>query len=140
MVVGIAELAGELGVILFTDRFGKGRSLVVGVFFAGLFYLAVPVLGHSLPLTLLGLGLLFFTFEFAVVSNIALLSELVPDKRNTMMAAFFATATAGRASGALVGPRLWTATENLVIHGIVSVLAMAGVFLLGVLVVTKRRD
>jgi predicted MFS family arabinose efflux permease len=136
-VVGVAELAGEFGVILFADHLGKGRSLIVGVVFAGLFYVAVPLLSHSLSMTLLSLGLLFLTFEFAIVTTIALLSELVPEKRNTLMAAFFAAATLGRTSGAIFGPRLWGAAENLLIHGIISLLAMAGVFLLGVLVVTK---
>jgi predicted MFS family arabinose efflux permease len=137
-VIGVSELGGELGVTLFTDRLGKERSLLLGILSAGFFYLAVPLLSYNLYVTLLGLALLFFTFEFCVVSNIVLLSELVPEKRNTLMASFFAAVTIGRLFGAICGPAIWGTTENLLIHGIVSVGAMTGAFLLGALIVIDR--
>ena len=138
LVIGFAELAGEIGVTLFTDRLGKGRSLLIGIMFTGFFYLAVPFLSQSMVSTLVGLGVLFFAYEFAIVSSIPLVSELVPERRNTMMACFLATATAGRALGAVCGPRLWGATEDLRIHGIVSVLCMTGAFLVGTRVLSKE--
>ena len=55
------------------------------------------------------------------------------------MAAFMAATTAGRTFGAILGPHLWGATENLLIHGIISLVAMAGAFFLGVLVITKKK-
>jgi predicted MFS family arabinose efflux permease len=99
----------------------------------------VSLSGSSLFLTVLGLGLLFLAFEFAIVSNIALLSELVPEKRSTLMAVFFAIMTAGRAGGAIFGPRLWGATENFFVHGIVSLLTIGGAFLVGWSVLREQK-
>jgi hypothetical protein len=108
----------------------------------------VSLSGSSLFLTVLGLGLLFLAFEFAIVSNIALLSELVPEKRSTLMAVFFAIMTAGRAGGAIFDPRLWGATENFFVHGatenffvhgIVSLLTIGGAFLVGWSVLREQK-
>jgi predicted MFS family arabinose efflux permease len=135
VVIGVSELAGELGVTFLTDRLGKRRSLGTSLLLVMVFYLFVPLVGFSLSLTLLGLGLLIFVFEFLVVSNVVFISELVPERRNLMLASLYVTATVSQASGAFVGPRLWGATENLVIQGLVSVLAMGGAFLIGKLMV-----
>ena len=135
VVIGFSDLAGEIGVTLLTDRLGKGRSLVTGIAAASVIYLAVPFLHGSLPMTLLALAFLFFAFEFAIVTNLVLLSELVPQRRNTLMASLYAAATLGYTVGALSGPLLWTGRENLLLHGVVSALSMAGVFLVGVLFV-----
>jgi predicted MFS family arabinose efflux permease len=113
-----------MGVTLFTDRLGKARSVMMGIASTAILYMIVPFLADRLHLALLGLAVLLFAYEFTIVSSIVFLSELVPEKRNTMMASFFAVATAGRAFGAICGPRLWGATEYLLIQGVVAIVTM----------------
>ena len=131
IVVGISELTGELGVVVFTDSFGKERSVTFGILLTVLFFVVVPLLEFHLRFTVVGLGLLFVSFEFLIVSNTVWLSELVPDRRSTMMASLFATSEVGRAIGAFVGPRLWGATESLLVQGIVSAMGMIVALLIG---------
>ncbi len=107
-VIGAAELGGEVLVATVTDRIGKRRSSAIGLTINALVCLGLPTFSRSLPLALAGLFLLYITFEFTVVSAISLMTEQVPEARATSMAGYAASAAAGRAIGALVGPVLFT--------------------------------
>jgi predicted MFS family arabinose efflux permease len=106
-VIGIAELGGEGLVAALADRLGKRRAVALGSAVGSLSYLALPSLARTLPGALLGLFLVYLTFEFTLVSIIPLMTELLPSARGTIMSANIGAQSAGRALGALLGPALF---------------------------------
>jgi predicted MFS family arabinose efflux permease len=107
IVIGIAELAGEGGVAGFVDRLGKRRAVTLGISANALACLMLPALGVGVEGALIGLFLVYLTFEFAVVSAIPLMTELVPSARVTVMAGNLTAFSAGRMLGTLIGPPLF---------------------------------
>jgi predicted MFS family arabinose efflux permease len=103
IVIGLAELAGEGGVAGIADRIGKRRAVALGIGGNALASLLLPLLGFSAEGALVGLFFIFITFEFALVSSLPLMTELVPSARATMMAGNVTAFAAGRMFGALVG-------------------------------------
>ncbi|NNF98580.1 MAG: MFS transporter [Desulfobacteraceae bacterium] len=108
-VIGLAELIGETGVAVFSDRLGLKRSMVTGVFLTIAGYAFLPLAGGSLISALLILFLIFLFFEFTVVVSMSLGTELIPEYRATMMSGFYAAAGIGRVVGAVFGGPLWVA-------------------------------
>jgi len=106
-VIGAAELVGEGLTAAIADRLGLKRSVIFGLVLSTLSYLMLPLLGHTLPLALLSLFVIFVSFEFAVVTSISLSTEVLPSARATMMAAFLAAGGVGRVIGALAGGSIW---------------------------------
>ena len=106
-VIGVAELLGEMLTASVADRLGLKRALAAGAGLAILAYACLPVMGQTLPLALLGLFLVFLTFEFGAVTAISLFTEVLPGARATMMSAFLAVASLGRVAGALLGGPVW---------------------------------
>jgi predicted MFS family arabinose efflux permease len=106
-VIGIAELSGEGFVAGLADRLGKKRAVGAGIVLNALACSALPLLGRWLPGALVGLFLVYVTFEFTLVSAIPLMSELVPSARATVMASNVGAHSAGRALGALFAPMLF---------------------------------
>lgn len=107
--IGIAELLGESLTALFADRLGLKLAVLTGVLISTCFYAIFPSLEINLTLALAGLFFIFLSFEFTIVSSFSLCTELLPQSRGTMMAAFFAAAGAGRVIGSLLGGTLWLA-------------------------------
>ena len=101
-VIGFAELGGETLTATITDRLGKPPAVAAGVLLNSLAALALPFLGSTLPGAFIGLFLFYLTFEFAIVSSIALMTEVLPPARATLMASGIAAHSLGRALGALV--------------------------------------
>ena len=108
-MIGVAEFIGEFMTASLGDRIGLKRSVIGGCTLVICSYLSLPLLSWSLPLVLSGLFCVFLTFEFSIVSFISLCTELMPEQRATMMAAFFAAAGIGRMLGALLGGLVWMA-------------------------------
>jgi predicted MFS family arabinose efflux permease len=106
-VIGIAELGGEGLVAGLADRLGKRRAIALGVVVNAAASLALPSLGRGLAGALIGLFLIYLTFEFTLVSAIPLMTEQVPGARATVMSGNVASHSAGRALGALAGPALF---------------------------------
>jgi predicted MFS family arabinose efflux permease len=106
-VIGIAELAGEGSVAGFVDRLGKRRAVVLGIALNALACLLLPALGVGVGGALVGLFLFYVTFEFAVVSAIPLMTELLPGARATLMAWNVTAFAGGRMLGSLIGPQLF---------------------------------
>lgn len=106
-VIGVSELSGEGLVAGFADRIGKRRAVALGIAANAGACLALEPMSRSLPGALLGLFLFYITFEFALVSVIPLMSELVPGARATVLAGSSGSHSAGRALGALLGPALY---------------------------------
>jgi predicted MFS family arabinose efflux permease len=108
MVIGTAEMAGELLTAGFADRFGLKRTVVTGLTVSGVGYALLPATAGSLPLALSGLFVVFLSLELTIVSFLSLCTELLPKARATMMAGFFAAAGLGRVLGALMGVPVWS--------------------------------
>lgn len=106
-VIGLAELGGEGLVAGLVDRLGKRQAASLGIFLNSLACVALPLLDVQIESALVGLFLLYLTFEFTLVSTIPLMTELVPGARATLMAAYSATLGLGRMVGTLIGPPLF---------------------------------
>jgi predicted MFS family arabinose efflux permease len=106
-VIGIAELTSEGAVAAFVDRLGKRRATALGIGTNALACLLLPALGFGVAGALAGLFLFYITFEFALVSSLPLMTELVPDARATLMAGNAAFLSCGRMLGSLLGPALF---------------------------------
>lgn len=107
--IGAAEMAGEAATALLADRLGLARSLAVGVLATAGAYALLPFLGSTLPAAIAGLFVVFFVFEFTIVTSFSLCTEILPEARATMMSAYVAALGMGRVLGALVGGPLWLA-------------------------------
>ena len=107
VVIGTSELASELLSVLVIDRLGKQRAIWISLALNSLAALILPLTGANLTLSLLGLGFFYITFEFALISALTLMSEVMPHTRATLMAATIAALSLGRMLGALVGPDLY---------------------------------
>ncbi len=118
--IGLSEILGEMLTAFFADRMGLKRSMMVGAILSGLSYYLLIFLGSSLGLVLLGLFIVFLTFEFTIVTSMSLATELVPEFRATTMSLYFAAAGVGRVIGALSGGVLWSQ------YGIAGVCILSG--------------
>jgi DHA1 family inner membrane transport protein len=87
-VIGLAELCGEGLTVLISDRVGLRRSIVAGLVLTIINYALIPLYGQSLWFALVGIFLVFLTYEFMLVTSLSLCTEILPDQRATMMAAF----------------------------------------------------
>jgi len=108
MLLGCTDLCGSVSVSLFVDRIGKRQSVLLGCVGAFFGYLLMPILNVNLYLAVLGIAIARTCFEFAIVSNIALLSEQVPDQRGKVMTLGSAGTLIGFTFAGPAGPWLYT--------------------------------
>jgi len=106
-VIGISELGAEGLVAAFADRLGKPRAVALGLLLNCAAALALPLLGRSTVGALVGLFLFYISFEFMLVSEIPLMTEVMPKARATLMAFNIAGLSLGRATGAFLAPVLY---------------------------------
>ena len=135
-VIGVAELLGEGGVMVLSDRLGKRLAGAWGLAASIGAYALLPVLGRTLPGALSGLFLVYLSFEFTLVTLIPLMTESMPLARAQVMSAFMASHAVGRVLGALVGGRLLAA--GILSTGLVS--AAMNLAALGILLAWVRED
>ena len=95
------------------------RAEVIGLVLSAWSYVLLPMVGHTLPLALIGLFIIFLTFEFTIVTAISLFTEILPGARAMMMSSNVAAMSIGRMVGALMGLAIWKAGGLLAI-GLVS--------------------
>ncbi len=107
--ISLAELIGELLSAWLVDRLGKRRAVSVGLALNAAAYLLLPRLAGRLEGALLGVFLVFLSFEFTIVCLLPLLSELTPNARAMLLAISSAVMSLGRVFSSLTGPRLWDA-------------------------------
>jgi len=119
LVLGLAELGGEFFVGGLTDRLGKVRSLALGLMLNCVVVLALPILGRTLIGAVIGLFFFYLTFEFTIVSNLPLMTEVLPAARATLMAASYASMSIGRAMGAALASPLYS--QGILASGIATV-------------------
>jgi len=106
--IGLSEVLGEGFTVFFSDRIGLKKTTLIGTTLCTLAYFLLPLLDIGLYYVLSGLFLVFFTFEFTIVTSMGLPTELVPELRASTMSAFFAVAGMGRVSGAFLGGIIWS--------------------------------
>ena len=109
LVLGLGDLSGETLTATISDRLGLKRAIMIGSVALVLSYLILPVLGRSLVGALVGLFIVFLTFEFTVVTNSSFVVEILPGARATMLSSLLAAASLGRMIGVLVGGLVWLA-------------------------------
>jgi predicted MFS family arabinose efflux permease len=127
-VIGISELGGESFSSGLSDRLGKENAVRFGLIFNIAASLAMPFLGRlGLWGGLAGLFCFYLTFEFALVSSLALTSEILPEARATLMAVNTAIFSLGRAVGAVVAPAVfvWGFQANAVTAALLNLVALA---------------
>ncbi len=136
LVFGVFDLTASVSVSLFTDRIGKRRSVIWGTAGSLFGYLLIPWLNVGLVPAVLSTALARGFFEFAVVSNIPLLSEQVPAMRGKVMTLGAAAGLIASTVAAFVAPALYT------VMGIAGVAALsAGSAAVALLLVwTRVRD
>ena len=119
IVIGVAELIGEILTASIADRLGLKRAVIIGLALTTLSYLLLPSSAQNLPLALTSLFAIFLIFEFTIVTSISLFTEVVPAARATLLSACVAASGLGRFVGALIGGPIWL-TGGLIATSIVS--------------------
>lgn len=107
IVIGVAELVGELLTATVSDRLGLKRASIAGALLTTLSYILLPFIGQTLPLALTGLFIIFLLFEFTVVTTYSMITELVPQARATLLSTWMAASGLGRMAGAMTGGIVW---------------------------------
>lgn len=103
-VIGISEISGEsLGGIV-SDKFGRKRTIMMGMGMMFAVSAALPFLGGTEFGALAGLFFFYLSYEFTFVSTLPLITDLVPEARGTMLGANVACLSLGRMIGNLVAP------------------------------------
>ena len=130
-LMGFSELGGEGLAAWLSDRIGKERSVAIGLAANLLAMVSLRWLMFSLWGALLCLALFFISYEFAVVSTLPLMSEILPALRVTTMAVYIAAASLGVAIGAWLAPLFY-------VHGIwANALACAALDLIAMVALTQ---
>jgi predicted MFS family arabinose efflux permease len=106
-VIGAAELSGEFFTAGLADRIGLKRTAIGGVSACIVMFAALPFAARTVPLALAMLFVLFFFFELSIVTIVSLTTEVLPGRRATMIASYYAAAGLGRVAGAVLGGALW---------------------------------
>ncbi len=109
IVIGLADLLAELATALFVDRLGKRTSLILSTALYALALAAFWLMAGQFVPALLGLFLVFFFFEFALVTSLAVHSEMVPSARATMAGFVAASHNTSRMAASLAALPLFVA-------------------------------
>ncbi len=112
-VIGLSELGGESLAVAITDRLGKPLAVGLGVGLNCLAVLILPILGMNTSGALAGLFLFYLTFEYALVSSVPMMTEVLPTARATVLAVAVASVSIGRAIGALMATPLFLFGESV---------------------------
>jgi predicted MFS family arabinose efflux permease len=103
IVIAVAEITGEFGVITLADRIGKAKATFIGTVGSAVGYVILPYLEVSLPLALFAIFVIFIFIEIAIVASISLFTEIAPRSRNTMMSTNISSHSLGRVLGGILG-------------------------------------
>ncbi len=126
--LGFVELGGAALSASFADRLGKKRAVVMGFLCVAAGYALLPFTAGTWAALLPVFWLIGLSVEFAIVSNVALTSTIVPAARGTMIALMVATFALARAVGSLLSVPLYE-TYGYTANGLLA----SGFVVLGVL-------
>lgn len=132
-VIGVAEAAAELGAMAITDLLGIRYSVVVGLMGLSISLILLPILsGLGLGGALVGVAMMMVTFEFGIVSLLALATEVAPERRASLMSLNASVIGLSRVFADLLGGWLWQ-WRNIAVHvSLGAGCAVAGTFLMTV--------
>lgn len=104
LIFGIADLIASIFVSLAVDKIGKKRSVAIGVAGMAGGFVLMPFLNTGLYIAIISILIPRIFFEFATVSNLALLSEQVPEKRGKVMSLSTSFGLVGITLSSALGP------------------------------------
>jgi len=104
LVFGFSDLAASIFVSIAADRIGKKKSVAIGVAGMTIGFALMPVLNIGLYAAVLGIMLPRISFEVATVSNLALLTEQVPEQRGKVMSLSTTFGLIGITAASALGP------------------------------------
>ncbi|MGE3326973.1 MAG: MFS transporter [Acidimicrobiia bacterium] len=105
--LGLAELMASLGSMRFTDRVGKRRSVVFGAAVMAPVGCALGFADHSVVAGIVLIAVYFLAFEYAIVSGIPLIGEIMPTARASSIGLAVGLGTVGRGISAIVATRAY---------------------------------
>lgn len=118
--ISVAEAIGEGIVTAFGDKIGPKRMTLWGMAIAAMAYLALPFLNFNLPIAVIGIFVMFLSYEVAVVASIPLNTEVLPSARAPMISATVAGVALGRLGGGLIGGLTYAVTGGFILSGILA--------------------
>jgi predicted MFS family arabinose efflux permease len=136
LTFGCFDLAGSVSVSLFTDRFGKRRSVILGTTGALLGYLLIPWLNIGIVPAVISAAIARGFFEFAIVANLPLLSGQSPNQRGKVMTMSSALTLGCSTIATFTAPTFYT---HIGITGIVAISALSTVIAL-ILLLSRVRE
>ena len=107
IVLGLAELVAEGGVLAFTDRLGSRRAMQIATVGMVVGFGVLTVSTTSLVAGVAALTFTLLVFEFGIVSALTLATELRPDDRPRFLSIYLVASAAGRVIADLAGPTLF---------------------------------
>ena len=134
VVLGLFDLCGSGSVSLFVDRFGKKRSVLLGCGMALFGYAVLPFVNVTLVGAVTGIAVARGSFEFAIVSNIALLSEQVPEERGKVLTLGSSANLVGMTLAGTTGPWLYTEFGVMGLSVVSALTTAVGAIMIAVLV------
>ena len=135
LILGFFDLCASVSVSLFTDSFGKRRSVLLGTGGSFVGYLLLPFLNVGLVPAILGIGLARGFFEFAIVSNFPLLSEQAPEQRGKLMTLSAAVSLTAVTVASFIAPAVYTQYD---VYGVAFLSALAAGLALYILLTHVR--
>ena len=120
IVMGTAELLAEGANYLWTDRLGKKRSILIGTIAFSIAAFILPWISVNVVLSFAGFALLFFCFEFAIVSFFPLMSEVAPKVRGTAISMNVAGMGFARLIGPIIAIFLFERSLDLTLNAILT--------------------
>ena len=135
LLFGCFDLVASVSVSLFTDRFGKRRSVILGTAGALVGYLLIPWLNVGLLPAVLSAAISRGFFEFAIVANLPLLSGQSPNQRAKVMTLSAAFSLGCSTIASFTAPLIYT---QIGITGIAIISAICTVIALVLLVARVR--
>ncbi len=130
-VIGLAELGGESLVATMTDRIGKPRAVASGLAANIAASALLPWIGRTEAGALAGLFLFYISFEFLVVSQLPMMTEVVPGARATAIALNTIGFGIGRSAGAILATLVYSRlgfgaiTAIAILFDVLALLALA---------------
>ncbi|GIV83737.1 MAG: MFS transporter [Candidatus Roseilinea sp.] len=128
IVLGVADVVAEVGVIVLVDRIGKRRSVLAATTLYAAAFVLVIAFSRSLGPLMAALFLLFLTFEYALVASLAVASEATPGARAAMGGFVVATYSIGRIVASLIALPLFGLAG---LGGVMTVAAVSTVMAVG---------
>lgn len=117
-VIGLAELTGEGLVATVTDRLGKPRAVAFGLIANIAASVLLPLIGRTEVGALAGLFIFYLSFEYLVVSQLPMMTEVVPGARATAIALNSIGFGIGRSLGSLLSTFIYLRLGFPVVTGV----------------------